>query len=117
MPYGNVSFVIRLFPLHPGYTMIECADATAAKATVRSVDESILRMGLVLYVVRLEDLENPSQCRKRRFETKNHRSDLPRDGFLLAEPLALSSVAQADSRTNPAFLTRLLTGDQISRNP
>jgi len=47
MPKGKVSFVIRLFPLVPGYTRMVCAEATAAQATARSVDESILADMLV----------------------------------------------------------------------
>lgn len=42
MPKGHVSFVIRLFPLVPGYVKIVCAEAAAAQATARIVDESIL---------------------------------------------------------------------------
>jgi hypothetical protein len=44
MPYGNVSLVMRLFPLHPGYVMIVCAEATVAVATASSIDENILDM-------------------------------------------------------------------------
>jgi hypothetical protein len=42
MPYGQVSLVMRLSPLQPGYVMTECADASVAAAIVKNSDESIL---------------------------------------------------------------------------
>lgn len=42
MPYGNVEFVIKLSPLHPGYVMMVCAAASVDTAIVRNIEESIL---------------------------------------------------------------------------
>ena len=35
MPYGKVSFVIRLSPRQPGYVMTVCAAVNVDRATVR----------------------------------------------------------------------------------
>ncbi len=45
MPYGNVSFVIRLSPLQPGYVMTVCAAVNVETATVRIIDENMLMVG------------------------------------------------------------------------
>lgn len=46
MPYGKVALVIRLSPLHPGYTMTVCADTRAVPTTAMSIEKSItLRTG------------------------------------------------------------------------
>ena len=42
MPKGNVLFETRLFPLHPGYVITVCADASVAAATARIADENIV---------------------------------------------------------------------------
>lgn len=42
MPYGKVSFVIRLSPRQPGYVMMVCAAASVDRATVKTIEESIL---------------------------------------------------------------------------
>ncbi len=34
MPYGKVSFVIRLSPLHPGYETIVCAEISDEKRAI-----------------------------------------------------------------------------------
>jgi len=42
MPYGNVSFVMRVFPLHPGYEMMMCAEASVAPSTASIIERNIL---------------------------------------------------------------------------
>lgn len=43
MPYGNVSFVMRLSPLHPGYVRTVCADdSVAALTSTSNVEENIV---------------------------------------------------------------------------
>ena len=43
MPYGNVSFVMRLLPLEPGNVMKEWAWATAAKQSAIKMGSNMIR--------------------------------------------------------------------------
>ena len=43
MPYGQSSFVCKLFPRHPGYVMTVCADAKVAAVVARRSDGNILQ--------------------------------------------------------------------------
>lgn len=48
MPYGNVSFVIRLSPLHPGYVMTVCASTSPNNAiAATTVDITDLNISYV----------------------------------------------------------------------
>lgn len=51
MPYGKLSFVMRLSPRQPGYVMMVCAAASVETATVRIIEESILLVRVCVCVV------------------------------------------------------------------
>lgn len=51
MPYGKLSFVMRLSPRQPGYVMMVCAAASVVTATVRIIEESILLVRVCVCVV------------------------------------------------------------------
>lgn len=52
MPYGNVSLVMRLSPLHPGYVRTVCADeSVAAPMSASNVEENIVFVCVCVCVV------------------------------------------------------------------